>query len=84
MDGPVHRIAIDGTGTEVAIAYGREVVAFEQNTLCESRQVFARCGTMADLRDSLLDQCSEVARTAFASWPRRTTPRSNGLVASLY
>ena len=36
MDGPVHRIAIDETGTKIAIAYGRELVAFEQNTLCES------------------------------------------------
>ena len=41
MDGPVHRIAIDATGTKIAIAYGREVVALEQNTLCESREVFA-------------------------------------------
>jgi hypothetical protein len=41
MDGPVNRIAIDNTGTKIAIAYGREVVALEQNTLCESRQVFA-------------------------------------------
>ena len=36
MDGPVYRIAIDEAGTEIAIAYGRELVVFEQNTLCES------------------------------------------------
>jgi WD40 repeat protein len=35
MDGPVHRIGIDKMGTKIAIAYGREVAVFEQNTLCE-------------------------------------------------
>ena len=41
MDGPVHRIGIDETGTEIAIAYGSDVVALEQNTLCTSRQGLA-------------------------------------------
>ena len=36
MDGPVHRIAVDKTGTRIAIAYGREVIVLEQNTLCKS------------------------------------------------
>lgn len=36
MDGPVHRITVDTTGTKIAIAYGREVVVLDQNTICES------------------------------------------------
>lgn len=36
MDGPVHRIAIDKTGTKIVIACGKEVVALDQNTLCKS------------------------------------------------
>ena len=36
MDGLVHCITIDETGTEIAIAYGKELVIFKQNILCES------------------------------------------------
>ena len=35
MDGQVHRITIDTTGTKIAIAYGMEVAVLDQNTLCE-------------------------------------------------
>lgn len=41
MDGPVHRIAIDKTGTKIAIGYGGEVVVLDQNTLCKNPRNFS-------------------------------------------
>jgi len=61
MDGPVHRIAIDKTGTKISIAYGREVVVLDQNTLCKSASDSPDTGQCLILYDSLLDQCSEAA-----------------------
>lgn len=61
MDGPVNRIAIDKTGTKIAIAYGKEVVVLEQNTLCKSVTNLSGVVPCLTIRNSLLDQCSEVA-----------------------
>jgi len=61
MDGPVHRIAIAETGTKIAIAYGREVVVFEQNTLCKSAARFLHIGQHLIMHDSFLDPSPKVA-----------------------
>lgn len=61
MDGPVYRIAIDETGTKIAIAYGRDLVVFEQNTLCESVMNLQIVRRLLTVRDSFLDPSSEIA-----------------------
>ena len=55
MDGPVHRIAVDKSGTKVAIAYGREVVVLEQNTLCKSPMDLSDVWKHLTVYDSFLD-----------------------------
>lgn len=59
MDGPVHRIAIDETGSRIAIAYGKEVIVLDQNTLCKSCMNFTGTRRQLTLTASLLDQWSE-------------------------
>jgi len=62
MDGPVHQIAIDKTGTKIAIAYGREVVVLEQNTLCMSAVSLPDIvGQRLTVYDSFLDPSPEIA-----------------------
>jgi len=35
MGGPVHYIAVDGTGMRVALSYGSDVAIVDQYTICE-------------------------------------------------
>lgn len=35
MGGPIHCIALDGTGTKVALSYGSDVAVIQQQTICE-------------------------------------------------
>ena len=60
MDGPVHRIAIDRTGTKVTIAHGKEVIIFDQNTICETFANSFGIRRQLTLTASFLDQRLEV------------------------
>ena len=61
MDGPVHRIAIDKTGTKIAIACGKGVMVVDQNTICMSSDNFPGPRSQLNLTASFLDQHSKVA-----------------------
>ena len=35
MGGPIHCIALDGTGVKIALSYGSDIVMLEQYAVCE-------------------------------------------------
>ena len=58
MGGPIHYIALDETGTKLALSYGSDVAVVEQHTICRSyltptqRKSRTYCG-------SRLDECEK-------------------------